>query len=39
MAEKFTCDCEVIHEEVVNEVKEKMQPKEDNLIPSVFFAL
>ena len=37
MAEKFTCDCEVIHEEVVNEVKEKMQPKEEYVkIASLF---
>ena len=37
MAEKFTCDCDVIHEEVVSEVKEKMQPKEEYVkIASLF---
>ena len=37
MTEKLTCDCEVIHEEAVNEVKEKMYPKEEFIkIASLF---
>lgn len=31
MSEKFTCDCEVIHEDTVKEVKSKMQEKETYL--------
>lgn len=29
MDQKFTCDCEVIHEDVVNEVRSRLQPKEE----------
>jgi len=29
MQQNFTCDCDVIHEDVVNEVKSKMQPKDE----------
>lgn len=25
----YTCNCDVIHEEIVNKVKKKIQPKED----------
>lgn len=28
MQQNFSCDCDVIHEDIVNEVREKMQPKE-----------
>ena len=31
MKQKFSCDCDVIHEEIVNEIREKMQPKEEYL--------
>ena len=27
--ELYNCDCEVIHEEIVNDTKDKMQPKEE----------
>ena len=29
MAEKLSCDCEVIHENVVRDTQSKMQPRED----------
>ena len=29
MAEKFFCDCEVIHEDVVRQTQSKLHPKED----------
>lgn len=29
MEHKYTCDCDVIHEEVVNDVREKMQSEKD----------
>ena len=29
MTEKFSCDCEVIHEDVVRDTQGKLQPKED----------
>ena len=29
MGDNFTCDCEVIHEEIVNTVRGKMQNKEE----------
>ena len=31
MKQKFSCDCDVIHQEIVNEIREKMQPKEEYL--------
>ena len=31
MKQNFSCDCDVIHENVVNEIREKMQPKEEYL--------
>ncbi len=31
MKQNFSCDCDVIHEDIVNEIREKMQPKEDYL--------
>ncbi|WP_270441912.1 ArsR/SmtB family transcription factor [Acidaminococcus provencensis] len=40
MAEQsYTCDCDVIHEEVVNEVKTKMQSKEDYVQLASLFKL
>lgn len=40
MAEQScTCDCDVIHEEVVNEVKTKMQSKEDYVQLASLFKL
>lgn len=31
MKQKFSCDCDVIHEDIVNDIREKMQPKEEYL--------
>lgn len=31
MKQNFSCDCDVIHENIVNEIREKMQPKEEYL--------
>ncbi len=31
MKQSFSCDCDVIHEHIVNEIREKMQPKEEYL--------
>lgn len=31
MKQNFSCDCDVIHEDIVNEIREKMQPKEEYL--------
>lgn len=31
MEQKFSCDCDVIHEDIVNDIREKMQPKEEYL--------
>lgn len=31
MSEKYTCDCDVIHEEKVNAVKERMRASDDYL--------
>lgn len=31
MKQSFSCDCDVIHEDVVNAVREKMQPNEEYL--------
>ena len=40
MAEQtYTCDCDVIHEEVVNEVKTKMQSKDDYVQLASLFKL
>ena len=40
MAEQsYTCDCDVIHEEVVNEVKTKMQSNEDYVQLASLFKL
>ena len=33
MANKMTCDCDVIHEEVVKDTERKMQPAEDISLP------
>ncbi len=35
----YTCNCDVIHEDVVSEVKEKMQPKEDYIELASLFKL
>ena len=35
----YTCDCDVIHEEVVNEVKTKMQSKDDYVQLASLFKL
>lgn len=37
--QSYTCDCDVIHEEVVNEVKTKMQSKEDYVQLASLFKL
>lgn len=37
--DSYFCDCEVIHEEVVNYVKAKMQPKEDYVQLASLFKL
>ena len=29
---QFTCNCDVIHEDIVNDVKKKMQSKEEYII-------
>jgi len=39
MSEKYTCDCDVIHEETVNEVREKMHPKEEYVKLASLFKL
>ena len=31
MKQNYCCDCDVIHEDIVNEIREKMQPKEEYL--------
>ena len=31
MKQNFSCDCDVIHEDIVNEIRKKMQPKEEYL--------
>ncbi len=31
MKQSFLCDCDVIHEDVVNNIRRKMQPKEEYL--------
>ena len=37
--QSYNCDCDVIHEEVVNEVKTKMQSKEDYVQLASLFKL
>lgn len=39
MKEKFSCDCDVIHEEVVNTIRGKMKPKEEYLDLASLFKL
>ncbi len=31
MKQNLSCDCDVIHEDIVNEIREKMYPKEEYL--------
>ena len=38
-AQSYSCDCDVIHEEVVNEAKAKMQSKEDYVQLASLFKL
>jgi DNA-binding transcriptional ArsR family regulator len=39
MGDNFTCDCEVIHEEIVNTVRGKMQNKEEYLQLAALFKI
>lgn len=39
MKQNFSCDCDVIHEDIVNEVREKMQPKEEYLEMASLFKM
>ncbi len=39
MEHKFSCDCDVIHEEVVSEIREKMLPKKEYLELAALFKL
>ena len=39
MKQKFTCDCDVIHEDIVNTIREKMQPKTEYLKLASLFKL
>ncbi|WP_216697133.1 MULTISPECIES: ArsR/SmtB family transcription factor [Bacillota] len=39
MANKLTCDCDVIHEDLVNDTRNKMQPKEDYVQLASLFKL
>lgn len=39
MNQKFTCDCDVIHEDIVQEIRNKMQPKEEYLKLASLFKL
>lgn len=39
MEATFTCDCEVIHEDIVNEVKAKIQSKEEYLKLAALFKM
>ena len=39
MNQKFTCDCDVIHEDTVKEIRKKMQPKEEYLKLASLFKL
>ena len=35
----YTCNCDVIHEDIVNDVKGKMQPKDDYIQLAALFKL
>ena len=35
----YTCNCDVIHEDIVNDVKGKMQPKDDYIQLASLFKL
>ena len=39
MTNKLTCDCDVIHEDLVNDTRKKMQSKEDYLQLASLFKL
>lgn len=39
MSQNFSCDCDVIHEDVVNAVREKMQSKDDYLKLATLFKM
>ena len=39
MKQNFSCDCDVIHEEVVNSVREKMLPKAEYLALATLFKM
>ena len=39
MAQTFSCDCDVIHEETVNNVRAKMQPKDEYVALSALFKI
>lgn len=39
MKQNFSCDCDVIHEDIVNEIREKMQPKEEYLKLATLFKM
>lgn len=39
MSQNFSCDCDVIHEDVVNAVREKMQDKDDYLKLATLFKM
>ena len=39
MTNKLTCDCDVIHEDLVNDTRKKMQSKEDYIQLASLFKL
>ena len=39
MTKQPVCDCDVIHEDLVNEVREKMQPKDEYLQLAALFKI
>lgn len=39
MSKNFSCDCDVIHEDVVNEVRDKMQSKDEYLKLATLFKM
>lgn len=39
MAKQPVCDCDVIHEDLVNEVRDKMQPKDEYLKLATLFKM
>lgn len=39
MKQNFSCDCEVIHEDLVNEVRGKLQPKDEYLKLALLFKM